>query len=178
MPKIEVEEFAAKCANMAADVGREGFTFRYEQMRQRCESPIEEIMLAALLVRLNDVGDPFLRWYPYALKLTWPCDRPVPVDLVLLCNQAIVGDYRADFLLGIWSLGERRAIVIECDGHDYHERTKAQAKRDRRRDRWMTLQDVIVMRFTGSEIHADPDNCADQVADQFEQTYFSMRGVD
>jgi very-short-patch-repair endonuclease len=44
-------------------------------------------------------------------------------------------------------------VVIEVDGHDYHEKTKEQAKRDKQRDRAFTSASYEVMRFTGSELH-------------------------
>lgn len=58
-------------------------------------------------------------------------------------------------------------LVVECDGHEFHERTKDQAKRDRSRDRTMMLGGLDVFRFTGSEIWADPCACAGQVLDYF-----------
>ena len=45
-------------------------------------------------------------------------------------------------------------IAVECDGHEFHEKTKQQAARDKARDR---------DRFTGSEIWKDPGACADEV---------------
>lgn len=77
-------------------------------------------------------------------------------DYISLKAQEDIGRFRVDFLLE--SYGER--LVVECDGHDFHERTKKQAARDRSRDRWMTGQGVQVMRFTGSEIYADVLSCA------------------
>jgi hypothetical protein len=41
--------------------------------------------------------------------------------------------------------------AIECDGHDWHEKTREQARRDR------------VIRFTGSEIMKDPSKCVDEI---------------
>lgn len=47
---------------------------------------------------------------------------------------------------------------VECDGHDFHERTKAQARRDRSRDRY--LQAIApVLRFTGQELWEDSERC-------------------
>jgi len=65
--------------------------------------------------------------------------------------------YRADFA---WPESK---IVIEADGHEYHERTKEQAARDRKRDRVMQRAGWMVLRFTGSEIHADAAACAREV---------------
>lgn len=47
--------------------------------------------------------------------------------------------------------------MVECDGHNYHERTSEQAKRDRKRDRDLTSQGFTVVRFTGSEIVSDTE---------------------
>ena len=54
-------------------------------------------------------------------------------------------------------------IAIELDGHDWHERSKEQAARDRSRDRAFTLAGFIVVRFTGAEVHADARSCVDEV---------------
>lgn len=66
-------------------------------------------------------------------------------------------------------------VLVECDGHDFHERTKAQAKRDRKRDRALQQNGEKVFRFTGSEIWEDPIGCAWEVilnvsTDTYEQS--------
>lgn len=83
--------------------------------------------------------------------------------------QVTIEKYRVDFLVRFlrYSWKEHRfdveQAVVECDGHDYHEKTKEQARRDKRRDRRMTAQGLKVYRFTGSEIWKDPMGCAHQV---------------
>jgi very-short-patch-repair endonuclease len=78
---------------------------------------------------------------------------------ITIHQQIQLGDFRADILL------ENRInnIIVECDGHDFHERTKQQARRDRARDRWLQTLGLIVFRFTGSEIWRDAAGCADEV---------------
>lgn len=80
--------------------------------------------------------------------------------------QVRIGRYRVDFLV-IFGTGGRnsevQSIVVECDGHDFHERTKEQAAADRSRDRDLQYWDYKVLRFTGSEIHRDPVGCAFEV---------------
>lgn len=98
----------------------------------RCESPIETALLAALLAE-----SPRRRG----------C-RIVP--------QFDTLGYRLDFAL----FGPSGNVAIECDGHDFHERTKEQARHDRRRDRKLTAASWLVARFTGSEIHKDAAACA------------------
>lgn len=74
-------------------------------------------------------------------------------------QQVAIGPYRADFVV------ERNghSVVVEVDGHDYHERTKEQAAHDRKRDRRMAAQGHTVMRFTGSEVWGDAIACVLEV---------------
>lgn len=80
--------------------------------------------------------------------------------------QSPVLGYRADFLVSAKFMGRSdiSRIVVECDGHDFHERTKEQASRDKRRDREMTSAGFLVLRFTGSDIHRDAIGCAHEVS--------------
>lgn len=125
---------------------------RFNNVASRCESPIERLLLAALVAGIGNE----LRW----LTGDFDPDRGWS-DPFHGYAQATVGPYRADLL--IVDHGNHRLIVVECDGHDFHERTKEQARRDRSRDRWMTEKGVTVLRFTGSEIFGDAASCASQI---------------
>lgn len=137
-------------------------------------SEIERMLLAHLSVM--DVPA-FFNWrrnYPYprlALCLgAYSPEMQLRADeefFGLYAQQPMLdGKYRADFLLvAKYEYSEKRSlIVIECDGHDFHERTKEQAARDRQRDRDMTAAGYKVFRFTGSEIWRDAGGCAAEVA--------------
>jgi very-short-patch-repair endonuclease len=56
-------------------------------------------------------------------------------------------------------------LVIECDGHDFHDRTKVQASRDRARDRTLQSLGFQVFRYTGADIWRDVMACATEVLD-------------
>lgn len=71
--------------------------------------------------------------------------------------QEKIGDYRVDFVL-VCDKGKK--VVVECDGHDFHERTKEQAAKDRKRDRELQAKGYLVLRYTGSEIYRSPTECA------------------
>ncbi|MFL9582392.1 endonuclease domain-containing protein [Stenotrophomonas sp. AB1(2024)] len=134
---------------MKKDGWRDWLSTRYAG--EKSDSPIEALYTAAFdLVR----------------------DRlAVPrAPLVRMEQQAKLGPYRADVLFTCASAdGSARRLVVELDGHEFHERTKEQAAKDRSRDRWMLAQGVTVIRFTGSEVWNDPFSCADQTADQIHQ---------
>jgi very-short-patch-repair endonuclease len=54
-------------------------------------------------------------------------------------------------------------LVVEVDGHDFHDRTKEQASYDRKRDRELSLEGYRVIRFTGSDVYNFPDQCTEDI---------------
>ena len=140
----------------------------------QCESPIERIMLAALYVRFRFKTPLAVSFHPH--KVFEPFED-MPREQMIICSQVQIKKYRVDFLIWI-NLGRNLincGIVVECDGHDFHERTKEQAARDRARDRELQSSGYLVLRFTGSEIWKSPVGCAEQVAQaiiaKISQTY-------
>jgi very-short-patch-repair endonuclease len=110
-------------------------------MTAACESPIE----AAFLMGLEQA-----------------CRRRglvLGTDLTVT-QQARVGAYRVDFLLEAPS---GRRVVVECDGHDFHERTREQASRDKAQDRALQRAGCLIARFTGSDVVRGPERCAIEV---------------
>lgn len=92
--------------------------------------------------------------------------------LLRVYRQVSIDRYRADLFVEFTTTGfqeyaiggeDTRRAVIECDGHDFHERTKEQARHDRRRDREVQGFGLPILRFTGSEIYADAVACGHQI---------------
>lgn len=79
----------------------------------------------------------------------------VAAGLAELDAQKKIGKYTVDFYLSYQTESGLAEFIIECDGHDYHERTKEQAAHDKKRDRYFTENGYIVLRYTGSEILRD-----------------------
>ena len=71
--------------------------------------------------------------------------------------------YRADFAFLPLKGSACPPFIVELDGHNFHERTKKQAARDRSRDRAMQASGFQVIRFTGSELWRDPLKCVRDV---------------
>ena len=84
--------------------------------------------------------------------------------------QVVIGSYRVDFLVVGQGMpkSEPMLIAVECDGHDFHEKTKEQAARDKARDRALVGAGYYVMRFTGAEIWRDAEGCCQQILDAIE----------
>lgn len=136
-----------------------------------CESPIEELFLLAMLSPAeppwptdND---------PYVVRIGNEIDsgpsltfEEAGIDLwqqetVDLPNGKTV---RLDFSLHgeLEHVDTTWKVAIELDGHEFHDRTKEQAARDRSRDRELSALGWTVLRFTGSEIWKDAKTCAMQ----------------
>ncbi len=86
-------------------------------------------------------------------------------SLLVAARQFPIENYRTDFCFCVQNYHTKKLkwLAVECDGHDFHERTKAQAAHDRGRDRFMQALGYTVFRFTGSEIWRKPMECAEQI---------------
>jgi very-short-patch-repair endonuclease len=134
---------------------------------QVCESPIERSLLRSLIEAANErelccaCGD----------EASWTCTvgSGVASNIELeITPQARFGPYRVDFYLWLRSDGETLgapSLIVECDGHDFHDRTKRQASRDRARDRALLARCATVFRFTGADIYHDALGCAHECLD-------------
>jgi len=111
--------------------------FDVTRLLERAESPIEERLAIHLACAIG------------------------PEALIVPQHEVVVAGakYRLDFAID----PEEERIAVECDGHEFHERTKEQAARDKGRDRALQAAGWRVLRFTGSEIWADPGKCAREV---------------
>lgn len=83
-------------------------------------------------------------------------------NLWTVLPQEQIGKYRADFLVKPVYINRNdpcAQVVVECDGHDFHEKTKEQAQKDKQRDRHLQSLGFKVYRFTGSEIWKSSGQC-------------------
>lgn len=122
---------------------------------EQCESPIERLFMAAILLRH------MTRLPPEGWKA-----------------QVEVGPYRVDFVHTFQMFKDQKEymVAVELDGHDFHEKTKAQAKRDKQKDRYLMSQGYYVMRFTGSEVWNDPLACVNEVEGFAYEKWFADYG--
>lgn len=127
------------------------------KIAKHVESPIEQAMAEALFLKLFTNGmNPFIHYSSIEpitardgeyLIILQQCESGYRVDLALVCGLSV----------------PPIKIAIECDGHDFHEKTKVQAARDKMRDRVLSLKFDAILRFTGSEIFNNAWGCAEQV---------------
>jgi very-short-patch-repair endonuclease len=168
----EIVELAVKQAkDLAEALARSSIDMAFE----RCESPIEKALVPALLLSAIAVDEFLYSSNVIANHLTFrgleEADYVVSrarnsYGAVIFCQPEVAG-YRGDFAVLAYSKEPllKVSVIVECDGHDFHEKTKEQAERDKRRDREIMAAGYRVMRFTGAEIWRDPFRVAIEVMD-------------
>jgi len=123
-------------------------------VRPLAQSPIEELFLAAVYASNIDWGDS-----PVHIYMAQYTEDATRFEGDHLWTQAQIGSYRVDFLFERIGPRDTRRVIVECDGHDWHEKTKEQATSDKARDRYLVAKGFKVLRFTGSELYRDPVCC-------------------
>lgn len=148
------------------------------QAESATKSPIEHRLLATLLFEIANLGCSDFQWgfcghlFPdldlERLKTMAHVGQTMlsPDQLYYMCigTQCKIGRYKADIAIEVSpARGAPLSVVVECDGHDFHERTKEQAVHDKQRDRYFQALGLVVLRFTGSEIFKSAADCSREV---------------
>lgn len=107
----------------------------FEKMEQFNMSPIEKIAYTMLVNLQTLYGIYYFSIKPQFKFQLFTLDFYIEVDL------PGINKYRFN---------------IECDGHEFHEKTKEQASKDKRRDRELQKAEVVVLRYSGSDIVNNP----------------------
>lgn len=119
----------------------------------QCNSPIEKIfMLAFTIIKImrfdelpSDIFDVF----------TFP-------QLDIETNNH---KYYVDFYIMLSFEDKEIGVVVECDGHEFHQKTKEQVTHDNEREYEIKKAGYDVLRFSGSQIFNNPFKCANDVFD-------------
>lgn len=133
-----------------------GLTIDYEFMLAEClidcESPIEQL----LSLCLTNLRISFNNWNPF-IEIT----NFVPNQEIKCKNGK---KYRLDFYFVVaYKNQETKYFGIECDGYEFHQKTKEQVEYDNQRQRDLQNNGIEIIRFSGSEIWNNPFKCAEEV---------------
>ena len=124
------------------------------------KSPIEQIFFVAFLTVLHQ-------------KLI---HESLGIDIIPFCQyeESIDGyDYVHDFAFEfcVFSLIGKlmpsnysfmSSVTVECDGHDYHNKTKRQVSNGNKRSNAMQKSGLTVIHFSGSDLFKYPYQCAEE----------------
>jgi very-short-patch-repair endonuclease len=158
--KIDVLSAASRVFEASVDEFRYYLQRMSSNFEDRVESNIELMLLLSFdligMLSGDSKGKPLFYISPSA--------EPDIADwhgFVVVTPQYKWNGYRIDFRIDTKALDH--PIFVECDGHDFHERTKEQAERDRSKDRRIQEAGIPILRFTGREIFRNPLEVVNQV---------------
>lgn len=134
------------------------------EVYEQCESPIEIIFA--------------FFWDKHYLE------NKIKADELNLYPQEIITtdngkNYRVDFEIEFYKVYGNTPetykeyyskVVVECDGHEFHEKTKAQVKKRNERDYDLKISGYDVIHFSGSEIYNKPEECIKKVVEYLHKT--------
>ncbi|MDD4111338.1 MAG: DUF559 domain-containing protein [Clostridia bacterium] len=121
-----------------------------------CQSPIEQLMA----LYLCHIGNSY-RVISKEVKLDLNILGYISQSEIKIGNKTYSVDFEACVCDN--KTNEYKSFVIECDGHDFHEKTKEQVRKDKERERDLIKSGRTVIRFSGSEIYRDASGCASEV---------------
>jgi very-short-patch-repair endonuclease len=167
-PAKNVVKVISECAEVVGSYEQESFhmntyfeAFEYLQSNNGNISPIEQILYVAIkavfhIMTVSPSEPDYDRHGNGILGLGYSLE-----------SQAKIGKYSVDFLIGIVCHEDRQRItkqvVVECDGHAFHDKDKHQRAYEKARDRFLQKEGYPVLHFTGSDIVANPVMAAAEV---------------
>lgn len=114
---------------------------------EKIESPIEQIFITAfeLYLIFNQKEDVFL----FSQKEIKVNDKKYIVDFYFEKDE-YVNKFNTD-----------KKIIIECDGYEFHQKTKEQVQKDNEREYNLKMAGYEILRFSGTQIYNNPFKCAE-----------------
>ena len=120
-----------------------------------CKSPIEQIfMFAFSIYTFSNYDETFM--------------EGLCLETQFKIETTNGKNYIADFVLHHEFAAEgSKYLVIECDGHEYHNATKEQVEHDNERDFDIKESVYDIIHFSGSQLFKYPMKCAEQAYKYF-----------
>jgi very-short-patch-repair endonuclease len=130
---------------------------RFIAMAHLCESPIEQMMLAAMGFMVIDGAECF----PPAIHDVMSGEA-WPNSPVVIAPQFVIARFRLDFLVSIESTAGRHLLAVECDGAAHHEGI-TDRRQDAERDEYLDRIGIRTLRLTGKWIYRNQWKVADEL---------------
>lgn len=162
---------------------QELFALYFDKLPQRCKEIFFEYMsnyypsisddksmLLEILPLDNVYESPIEQIFDFTYHILL-FDRGLEIPYIYIEHQYPIytknHNYRADFYFDTeyefkfhYKYEYNFKLVIECDGHDFHEKTKEQVKYNNDRDYDLKNAGYDILHFSGSQIFNEPFKCA------------------
>jgi len=159
-----VREFEGKCERAIGRYAAECYDADiYNDIQNGVESPIEQLFLYAFkaICRIES---------GYETEVEADADEDGPFWFgMIIKQQDKIGKYRADFCISYnpyqkaKDRSDQKAVVVELDGHEFHDKDERQRRYEKARDRFFQKNGYVIFHYTGSEICRDPLVAASEV---------------
>lgn len=142
----------------------------------KCNSPIETLFYLAFFIydqeycRTTGKINTDYSHFGYTLKSFLGLDKQYEINVD---GKKYISDFGVTLIdvkctydengkLNIIDNSKDLRILIECDGHEFHQKTKKQVEYDNERQLALQTAGYEVIRFSGSQIYKDPLGCAEK----------------
>lgn len=153
-------------ATLNGKMDEEDFYHRFteEQEENGIDSPIEQLLYAALHFVLDREGLVHVSENVVAPLDYWGSGCHI-------ISQYEIGPYKIDFKVSyqtyIFIKGNAECrvnnVLVECDGHEFHDKNESQRRYEKKRDRFLVNQGYKIFHFIGKEIIDDPLSVASEI---------------
>lgn len=118
------------------------------------KSPIEQIFITAFEMYCNEQQYNDIYLFPqYEVVCN---ERKYYIDFAFLAD-----DYLTHLIFGDKLKNTKFKLAIECDGYEFHQKTKEQVQHDNEREFDLKMAGYEVLRFSGTQIYNNPLKCAE-----------------
>lgn len=158
-----VKAFIDKCGSLVAANEKELFESKVEGsfLDNDVASPIEQLFETAVRAIAK------LEGYEYDPDPDWVGGEPHYFG-VWIRPQVKIGKYCVDYCISVDEQHDAinntttpgKTIIVELDGHAFHDTTEKQRRYEKERDRYMQKKGYKVFRYTGAEIVRNPSHAA------------------
>ena len=116
-------------------------------MCEDIKSPIEQIFITAFDLYIAQEGKENIFLFSQA-----------PIEIG---KKKYVADFLFEYDPYVNQYDTDVKIVIECDGYEFHQKTKEQVQHDNEREYDLKMAGYEVLRFSGTQIFNNPLKCAE-----------------
>ncbi len=135
-----VEKFISHVGDLEKIRFEEELTL-YINVFSQMDSPIEQLFYVALHFQIRAQELP---------------ETEIQIEII---NQCEIENFRVDFLIS----GFNKNVIVELDGHNFHEMAEKERRYEKSRDRYFQKKGYKVFHYTGKEITDNPFNAVNEV---------------
>ena len=123
---------------------------------ERIKSPIEQIFITAFEIYCKNKKEIYL----FSQKKINVNGKKYYIDFEFDCN-----DYLTNMIFKDEIKNKNYKLAIECDGYEFHKKTKEQVQKDNEREFDLKMAGYDILRFSGTQIYNNPMKCAKDTYD-------------